>query len=367
MDYGAQSFPFNIADVATLLNLRVRHKQSRSMDVNCPFCGDKRGKMNINFEKNVFRCNYCGEYGGMVAMYAKVYGISNADAYHEICEALRTGTAAPEYEAKKQKACSTPPVLNAELASLEEMHQTYSLLFSMLTLSNLHKQQLMKRGLSEEQIKRYGYKSTPAFGFTKLTARLMDQGCTVKGVPGFYINENGEWTVNFHSKCSGIVIPAISIDGRISAAQIRLDRPFNNRKYLWLSSINKKMGTSSGSPVHFVGNPADKVVYITEGPLKATVAHCLSGKSFASVAGANQYSNLAGLFSVLKQNGTEMIAEAYDMDKYENEYVAKGCLQLFSLANDFGFKIHRIKWNKAYKGVDDYLYALYVAKEIGNK
>ena len=366
MDYEAQSFPFDISDVATLLNLHVRHRQPRSMDVDCPFCGDTRGKMNINFEKNVFRCNYCGAYGGMIAMYARVYGIPNADAYHEICEALQTGNAAPRYEVKKRKVCSAP-IPNAELASAEERHQTYSLLFSMLTLSKLHKQQLMERGLSEEQIRWYGYKSTPAFGFTKLTSMLVEQGCTVKGVPGFYINEDGEWTVNFHSKCSGIVIPAISIDGRVSAAQIRLDRPFNNRKYLWLSSINKKMGTSSGSPIHFVGNPEDKVVYITEGPLKATVAHCLSGKSFASVAGANQYGNLAGLFEVLKQNGTERIAEAYDMDKYENEHVEKGCIQLFMLANEFGFKACRIKWNKAYKGIDDYLYALKVTKEIGNK
>lgn len=366
MDYGAQNFPFDISDVATLLNLHVRHKQRKSMDVNCPFCGDARGKMNINFEKNVFRCNYCGEYGGMIALYARVYGISNADAYHEICEALRTGTSTPEYEAKKQKA-SSAPIPNAERASLEECHQTYSLLFSRLTLSTLHKNQLQERGLSEEQIRQYGYKTTPAFGFTKLTSLLMEQGCTVSGVPGFYVNENGEWTVNFHSKCSGILIPAVSIDGRISAAQIRLDRPFNNRKYLWLSSVNKNMGVSSGSPIHFAGNPADKVIYITEGPLKATVAHCLSGKSFASIAGANQYSNLAGLFEVLKQNGTEEIAEAYDMDKYKNEHVAKGCSQLFALANEFGFKVHRIKWNEAYKGVDDYLYALKVSKKIIKK
>lgn len=364
MDFGEQNFPFTIADVATLLNLRVRHKQPRSMDVNCPFCGDARGKMNINFEKNVFRCNYCGEYGGMIAMYAKVYGISNADAYHEICEALRTGTSAPEYEAKKQKACS-PPAPNAELASLEERHQTYSLLFSMLTLSNLHKQQLMKRGLSEEEIKRYGYKSTPAFGFTKLTARLMDQGCTVKGVPGFYVNDDGEWTVNFHAKCSGVLIPVISIDGRISAMQNRLDRPFNNRKYLWLSSISKIMGASSGSPIHFVGNPEAKVVYVTEGPLKATVSHCLSGKSFAAVAGANQYSNLMALFMVLKQNGTETIVEAYDMDKYVNNYVEKGSIQLLTIAKEFGFKVKRLRWNNTYKGIDDYLYALKVTKEIG--
>ena len=27
------------------------------MDVNCPFCGETKGKMNVNLQKNVFRCN----------------------------------------------------------------------------------------------------------------------------------------------------------------------------------------------------------------------------------------------------------------------------------------------------------------------
>lgn len=56
-------FPFNIMDVVELLRLRVRRQQSNSVYVDCPFCGDRRGKMNVNFVKNVWRCNYCGEHG----------------------------------------------------------------------------------------------------------------------------------------------------------------------------------------------------------------------------------------------------------------------------------------------------------------
>jgi hypothetical protein len=36
-------------------------------------------------------------------------------------------------------------------------------------------------------------------------------------------------------------------------------------KYLTLSSTGKRMGTTSGSPIHFVGDPCSRVVYVTEG------------------------------------------------------------------------------------------------------
>ena len=59
-------YPFSILDIAEILKLRVRRRQPTNMDVDCPFCGHKKGKMNINFSKNVFRCNYCNESGGIV-------------------------------------------------------------------------------------------------------------------------------------------------------------------------------------------------------------------------------------------------------------------------------------------------------------
>lgn len=75
------------------------------------------------------------------------------------------------------------------------------------------------------------------------------------------------------------------LERRLSIEQIRLDYPFNHTKYIWLSSINDKMGTSSGSPIHFVGNPRDEIVFLTEGPLKGDIASFLSGLSFACVPG----------------------------------------------------------------------------------
>ena len=87
-------------DVAELLHLHIRRRQADSVYADCPICGDKRGKMNINFAKNLWRCNYCNEGGGMLSLYGKVYGISNSEAYREICDTLQNGLTVPEYTAK---------------------------------------------------------------------------------------------------------------------------------------------------------------------------------------------------------------------------------------------------------------------------
>lgn len=368
-------FPFDIMDVASLLRLRVRRRQPNSMYVDCPLCGDKRGKMNINLQKNVFRCNYCDESGGMIALYARVYGIGNSEAYREICDALQTGGRAPEYETKAVE--TPPPVQNSELADISEIHQTLSLLLGMLQLSEHHRKNLLGRGLTDEQINRLGYKSTPPpYLCSSLTERLIKQGCTVQGVPGFYLSDSGRWTVKFYKRTSGILIPIKGIDGLIRGAQIRLDVPIKDEnedkdkegtKYLWLSSINKHMGVTSGSPVHFVGDPFARAVYVTEGALKADVAHFLMNRSFAAVAGANNLGQLDPVFSVLSHNGTKLIVETHDMDKFCNEIIDKGASKIYVMAHKYRMESRRLTWNPNYKGVDDWQLAMKKKNESTNR
>ena len=364
-----QDFPFGIMDVAELLHLRIRRRQASSVYVDCPFCGDKRGKMNVNFAKNVWRCNYCDEHGGMIALYARVYSISNSDAYREICEALQTGLPAPEYSIGDFQRKEAQEIPQSELASIQVIHQTLSVLMGMLTLSKKHREHLQtKRGLTDEQIDRLGYKSTPPFYLCRpLTEKLLKQQCTVQGVPGFYMNDDGKWTVNFNSITAGIIIPARGIDGMMRGAQIRLDVPIKNKddpsekegaKYLWLSSASKKMGITSGSPIHFVGDPVARVIYVTEGLLKADVGHCLMNRTFAAIAGANNVSKLEPLFALLAQNGLTMVIEAEDMDKYRNEMVDKGASKIYLMARQHGLECRRLTWNPNYKGIDDWQLAL---------
>ena len=68
MTSSSDTFPFGIADVVELLGLTVRRRLPSSLYLNCPFCGDLRGRLNVNTDKNVWRCNRCGAAGGMLAL-----------------------------------------------------------------------------------------------------------------------------------------------------------------------------------------------------------------------------------------------------------------------------------------------------------
>ena len=380
----SQDFPFGILDVVELLHLHIRRRQADSAYTDCPFCGDRRGKMNVNFVKNVWRCNYCGEHGGMLNLYARVNNTTNSEAYREICDALQAGDTSWGYGgAESADAYAGVPVrephagrqsdmgiTQAERASPQEIHQTYSLTLGMLSLNSAHRAHLRseKRGLADEQIDSLGFKSTPPYFLCRsLTERLIKQGCRVEGVPGFYLHEGGYWTAKFGSRTAGILIPAIGIDGLIHGMQILLDVPFKDRddppekagtKYIWLSSSAKNMGVTSGSPVHFIGNPFARTIYVTEGILKADIAHVLLNRSFVAVAGANNVAQLGPLFALLAQNGTELIIEAHDMDKYSNEMIAKGSSKIYLLARQHGMECRRLTWNPNYKGIDDWQLAL---------
>ena len=380
----SQDFPFGILDVVELLHLHIRRRQADSAYTDCPFCGDRRGKMNVNFVKNVWRCNYCGEHGGMLNLYARVNNTTNSEAYREICDALQAGDTSWGYggaesadayagvPAREAHAGRQPDmgITQAERASPQEIHQTYSLMLGMLSLNSAHRAHLRseKRGLADEQIDSLGFKSTPPYFLCRsLTERLIKQGCRVEGVPGFYLHEGGYWTAKFGSRTAGILIPAIGIDGLIHGMQILLDVPFKDRddppekagtKYIWLSSSAKNMGVTSGSPVHFIGNPFARTIYVTEGILKADIAHVLLNRSFVAVAGANNVAQLGPLFALLAQNGTELIIEAHDMDKYSNEMIAKGSSKIYLLARQHGMECRRLTWNPNYKGIDDWQLAL---------
>ena len=110
--------------------------------------------------------------------------------------------------------------------------------------------------------------------------------------------------------------------------------------------------------MHFVGDPHARVVYVTEGALKADVAHALTGRTFAATVGANNTNGLNELFAFLHRNGAEEIIEAENMDKYRNEGVSRGAAAVCRLAQKNGMACRRLNWNPNYKGIDDWQLAL---------
>ena len=361
-------FPFGIMDVVELLHLRIRRPSPQGVYVDCPICNDKRGKMHVNRQNDTWRCNYCDESGGMLSLYAKLHNMSTSEAYREIRDAMLNGVGLSDYAVKYPDKSKVEAVESTPIADIEVRHKTYTALLSMLTLSKEHYAHLQNvRGLSDEQIEKLGYKSTPPFYMCRsLADRLLERGYTLEGVPGFY-QKDGQWTIASSTYTAGILIPARTRQGYISGFQIRLDIPLKNEddppekqgaKYIWFSSAGKPKGTSSGSPAHFVGDPDAGVVYVTEGLLKSDIAHYLMNRSFAATAGVNNMAQLELLLKELAENGTHTIIETEDMDKYRNEAAAKGALKLYELAKKYGMTCRGLNWNPNHKGVDDWQLAL---------
>jgi len=345
-----RTFPFTIRQVAKILELTIRYDNpdSGNMDADCPFC-QKESKLNLNAAKNVYRCNSCGKNGGMVQMYAHVYGIPNTDAYREICEILGCSTSSlPDGGIPNAEPTSKP----TSRGNGDILHQTYSMLLSMLTLAATHKELLLSMGLSSEHVEVAGFKSVPAFGQQGLCAKLIKSGCTLEGVPGFY-KDNGIWNVKL--KAPGIVIPVRGIDGKIAGMQIRLNKPVNGRKYIWLSSPDLDGGTSSGAPIHFVGDPAAKRIFVTDGFLKGTVAHALTGYAFICLPIVKNLNGLDELLSCLKANGAVEILEALDIAKLTDPQVKENATKLREKVSAHGFTVTSAIWSdKSLVSVDEY-------------
>ncbi len=363
-------YPFTILEIAGLLRLPVRRELADSVYVDCPFCQKRKGKMNLNIQKNVWRCNRCGESGHMFELYARLRGITVSDAKLELIDLLSQDAAAepsllpqPTAVKKKTQVEQSPP------APPEEIDRTMRALLKLLTLTEAHRKHLRDvRGLTDEQIEYLGLRSTASYKLRHtIPQKLMAQGCTVEGVPGFYVDKKEKWTVNFTTWTAGILVPVRSVDGLLQGAQIRLDVPIKDdkddpedegTKYLWFSTSTKHKGASPGSPANFIGDPHARVVYVTEGCLKAGIAHCLMDRAFLSIQGANNVSGLKDALALLRLNGAEEVVEAHDMDKFSNEAVALGAAKIFLLARQSGMKCRSLTWNPNYKGIDDWQLAL---------
>lgn len=97
--YDMSGFDYGIEDVVHLLRLNKR----RGNYYDCPFCGDTKGRLNINTAKNVYRCNRCDASGGMLKLYAELHNLTLREANMEIREALGKGEYREAVKIRKQE------------------------------------------------------------------------------------------------------------------------------------------------------------------------------------------------------------------------------------------------------------------------
>ncbi len=341
---------FHITDVISLLGLPMPSNGRSSYYIQCPCCDDSpRNKhLNINVKKDVYRCPRCGIYGGIFDLYALYTNTPRDKVHKELLKRLGS----PEKVERKKKTVIPTPVIDCPVTDIEARHATYTALLAKLSLAQDHRQNLINRGLSDENIVKLGYKTTPVVGMTAIAKQLQSEGCYLAGVPGFYRTSAGEWS--FYQNERGILIPVRDMQGRIQGLQIRRDN-VEKRKFRWVSSTDMKDGCRAESWTHIVG-PIRPMALLTEGPMKADVIHTLTGLTVIAVPGVNTLTQLEKALTALRKEGLSEIMTAFDMDMATNYYVRDAYKKLLELLSNMNFKYGTYVWDPRYKGLDDFIW-----------
>jgi len=343
----------HMLDVIPLLPLPYPPNGRSSYYVPCPNCdGNDKKKdkhLNINLVKDVFNCPKCGWNGGIFDLYAYYTNTPRYGIRDELIHILKGGYA-QQFTNSIQMVL--PKTVESPLAGIETRHAVYSALLSMLSLSPDHSRNLMARGLTEQAIRKNEYRTTLVIGEKALAKQLLKAGYSLAGVPGFFTDNNGQWS--FVSNKRGILIPVRDIQGRIQGLQIRRDNT-DKRKYRWVSSFEIKSGCGAEGWVHMAGSIKDRVI-LTEGPMKADIVHCLTGETVLAVPGVNSLKYVERTLTELVKLGVSRVMTAFDMDFLKNPYVQAGYTELMSLLGEMNLEIKTYLWSPDYNGLDDYIW-----------
>lgn len=368
--FAKTDFPFTILDVINNLGLQIREYRKNEVYIDCPECHTNsknghngQGKCQVLLTEGVFSCPRCGNFsGGILDLYCYYRNTDRIQANKE----MRQYVNAPDYLHRKAqikkiiKSAEESVYNNANLASRNEIDRTYRTLLALCTLTDKHKHDLLRRGLSEKNIAHYGFKSTPVTFSEKqhIISELIKHDCKLEGVPGFYKNKLDNWDININQKMYGYFVPMCNLQNQCLGLQIRVDNPEKNRKYIWISSKNKKCGVGRSSVPHITNTLSiGDTVYLTEGALKADVSHCLANRTFIGLAGVTQFKVLPILFSQLYKNGVKRIVDSYDSDCKYNQNVEYARQKLKGFVIKAGLEYYRMEWDEKWKGIDDYLLA----------
>lgn len=391
---------FHIEQVVDLLGLERADKRAvkaHSFNVKCPECDNKGFHLNINNDKDNWRCAKCGIGGGMLEMYVR-FGMGEktytkqlgGKAIRKIKNQLNLDFNRSETVYKNDNIIDDYEQTRPD----KELHEVFSALLDIpvLRLSSTHKQKLIKRGFTESCIIRNEYRTFPdkiflpkgksityeMFRGEKLDVICKDKpelkrfrrkhiisglyigaflnrikGLDLQGVPGFFTID-GRWCFNY---TPGMLIPVRNAEGQIVNIQVRTDN--GKMRYITNSSKGFENGTTGKTRVHYCYDNAEidknTKVFLTEGPLKADI--CLSimrdipkykdcNIAFITIMGVNATKELGKTIKYLNSKGCNTVFNLLDMDKITNLYVANAAIKINHMFKENKIDFKACFWDK---------------------
>jgi hypothetical protein len=241
-------------------------------------------------------------------------------------------------------------------ASADILNEVYVAFLAHFKLSENHRENLRRRGLTDEVIDRNSYKTLPIHGRARIARDLHERfGDKLLRVPGFAFKQgdSGRYLTVFGP--ASMVVPVRDLSKRIVALKVRRDASAaNGAKYVYISSTGNG-GPGPGSPAHvplFTSGPTE-LVRLTEGELKADVATTMSSLPTISIPGV---SNWKVCLPILKELGAKVVRLAFDMDVWNKPSAAKPLSACAESVVAEGFAVELERWSAdEAKGIDDLL------------
>lgn len=358
----------DVVDTAILCGLDIKQNTLDKVEVQarCPYCNDYKYRMYLsrNPDNPTFFCHNCGHRGNAVILFADfnpmLQPMTTQEAYRYLINNPNIHTQANPY-------FYSPPSLR--IRPLWERNIIYMEFLKLLNLEFAHRENLLRRGMSDAIITGSLYKSFPVDPeFRQWVADVLASRFDLTDMLGFY-TQNNRWHIAKYG--SGILTPVCTADNQIQGLQIRYDTvPIHRHlqadgslkekrgcRFGWFSSGggNYQNGTGIKGYMHVVGNGNSDTVFLTEGVMKSDIASYLSGGSlFVGLTGVNNTRFLAEVIGMLRPR---IIVECIDMDKRYNPHVMKAMENIRAICIPLCQNYQPFDWPDRFKGIDDYYLA----------
>ena len=148
----------HITDIIPLIGIPDPPNGRRNYNIACPCCdnGPRERHLNINLNKDVFCCPRCHFSGGVFDLYAYYANVDRTTVREVLIERLGLKDSGSSCEGSRKRERRTPVQpfqqdIELPLTDIDARHETYTALLSKLSLASDHRENLLKRGLTDEK------------------------------------------------------------------------------------------------------------------------------------------------------------------------------------------------------------------------
>ena len=216
--------------------------------------------------------------------------------------------------------------IKAKALPIKERDKGYRKIAHYLGLASSHRQDLLRRGLSEEQIARIPFFS--ADNYNRIPSDIP------KNLPGVGIDRySGENCLII--KDSGYFCPSFDINGQVNGGQVRYET--ENNKYRWPKGIVSSKLPNGELPLTFYAGKSDRnILNLIEGILKPLISGEKFGIEICGAAGGNFTASPIQFESILTHNDYEKIVIHPDGGDILNPHVMQRWERQISLIESLG-------------------------------